>query len=176
MFLKFDFTKSNQDSIYFSMLDVFVLIYAAERAVCEDEEKTMLDIETRRSPYYKNWWQCNLFKLKRIVGVYFFSSFIWIRMTPPPQKKKCPSHKKLRRHSYSNKNEESIITGTYAWLEFRVSGSITMSQLFVLDIYEMNLTSTNMAKPRTTISRDVQTWFSVQLAFAKFLSNIKGNF
>ena len=29
---------------------------------------------------------------------------------------------------------------------------------------------------RTTISEDVQTWFSVQLAFAKFLSRIKGNF
>ena len=30
--------------------------------------------------------------------------------------------------------------------------------------------------PRTTVSQDVQTWFSVQLAFAKFLSKIKGNF
>ena len=30
--------------------------------------------------------------------------------------------------------------------------------------------------PRTTISQDVQTRFSVQLAFAKFLSKIKGNF
>ena len=29
---------------------------------------------------------------------------------------------------------------------------------------------------RTTISQDVQTRFSVQLAFAKFLSKIKGNF
>ena len=28
-------------------------------------------------------------------------------------------------------------------------------------------------KPRTTLSQDVQTWFSVQLAFAKFLSRIK---
>ena len=28
---------------------------------------------------------------------------------------------------------------------------------------------------RTTISQDVQTWFSVQLAFSKFLSKIKGN-
>ena len=31
-------------------------------------------------------------------------------------------------------------------------------------------------RPRTTISQDVQTWFSVQLAFAKFLSKIKENF
>ena len=31
-------------------------------------------------------------------------------------------------------------------------------------------------RPRTTVSQDVQTWFSVQLAFAKFLSKIKGNF
>ena len=31
-------------------------------------------------------------------------------------------------------------------------------------------------KPRTTISHDVQTRFPVQLAFAKFLSKIKGNF
>ena len=30
--------------------------------------------------------------------------------------------------------------------------------------------------PRTTVSQDVQTWFPVQLAFAKFLSKIKGNF
>ena len=30
--------------------------------------------------------------------------------------------------------------------------------------------------PRTTVSQDVQTPFSVQLAFAKFLSKIKGNF
>ena len=29
---------------------------------------------------------------------------------------------------------------------------------------------------RTTVSQDVQTWFPVQLAFAKFLSKIKGNF
>ena len=28
----------------------------------------------------------------------------------------------------------------------------------------------------TTISQDAQTWFSMQLAFAKFLSKIKGNF
>ena len=33
-----------------------------------------------------------------------------------------------------------------------------------------------MSQPRTTISQDMQTWFSVQLAFAKFLSKIKGNF
>ena len=31
-------------------------------------------------------------------------------------------------------------------------------------------------KPRTTVSQDVQTRFPVQLAFAKFLSKIKGNF
>ena len=30
--------------------------------------------------------------------------------------------------------------------------------------------------PRTTLSQDVQTRSSVQLAFAKFLSKIKGNF
>ena len=30
-------------------------------------------------------------------------------------------------------------------------------------------------KARTTVSQDVQTRFSVQLAFAKFLSKIKGN-
>ena len=30
--------------------------------------------------------------------------------------------------------------------------------------------------PRNTVSHDVQTRFSVQLAFAKFLSKIKGNF
>ena len=30
--------------------------------------------------------------------------------------------------------------------------------------------------PRTTVSQDVQTRFLVQLAFAKFLSKIKGNF
>ena len=30
--------------------------------------------------------------------------------------------------------------------------------------------------PRTTVSQDVQTRFPVQLAFAKFLSKIKGNF
>ena len=29
---------------------------------------------------------------------------------------------------------------------------------------------------RTTVSQDVQTRFPVQLAFAKFLSKIKGNF
>ena len=33
-----------------------------------------------------------------------------------------------------------------------------------------------MVIPRTTVSQDVQTWFPVQLAFAKFLSKIKGNF
>ena len=34
----------------------------------------------------------------------------------------------------------------------------------------------NMYTTRTTISHYVQTLFSVQLAFAKFLSKIKGNF
>ena len=29
---------------------------------------------------------------------------------------------------------------------------------------------------RTTVSQEVQAWFPVQLAFAKFLSKIKGNF
>ena len=29
---------------------------------------------------------------------------------------------------------------------------------------------------KTTVSQDVQTWFSVQLAFAKFLSKIKEKF
>ena len=33
-----------------------------------------------------------------------------------------------------------------------------------------------MYLPRTTLSQDVQTQSSVQLAFAKFLSKIKGNF
>ena len=33
-----------------------------------------------------------------------------------------------------------------------------------------------MYKSRTTLSQDVQTWSSVQLAFAKFLSKIKENF
>ena len=31
----------------------------------------------------------------------------------------------------------------------------------------------NEVLPRTTVSQDVQTWFSVQLAFAKFVSKIK---
>ena len=31
-------------------------------------------------------------------------------------------------------------------------------------------------QPRTIVSQDVQTWFSVQLTFAKFLPKIKGNF
>ena len=34
----------------------------------------------------------------------------------------------------------------------------------------------NTSLPRTTISQDVQTRFSMLLAFAKFLSKIKGNF
>ena len=33
-----------------------------------------------------------------------------------------------------------------------------------------------ITRPRTTLSQDVQTRSSVQLAFAKFLSKIKGNF
>ena len=33
-----------------------------------------------------------------------------------------------------------------------------------------------MFTTRTTVSQDVQTWISVHLAFAKFLSKIKGNF
>ena len=37
-------------------------------------------------------------------------------------------------------------------------------------------TSQFMYKTRTTVSQDVQTRFSVQLAFAKFLSKIKVNF
>ena len=34
----------------------------------------------------------------------------------------------------------------------------------------------SIAKPRTTVSQDEQIRFPVQLAFAKFLSKIKGNF
>ena len=42
---------------------------------------------------------------------------------------------------------------------------------------ETNTNSTKYTQtPRTTVSQDVQTRFSVQLAFAKFLSKIKGNF
>ena len=33
-----------------------------------------------------------------------------------------------------------------------------------------------VSRARTTVSQDVQTQFPVQLAFAKFLSKIKGNF
>ena len=39
-------------------------------------------------------------------------------------------------------------------------------------VCELKITSGS----RTTVSQDVQTRFSVQLAFAKFLSKIKGNF
>ena len=46
-----------------------------------------------------------------------------------------------------------------------ILGDTMKSIVFVYDL-----------KPRTTISQDVQTRFSVQLAFAKFLSKIKGNF
>ena len=38
------------------------------------------------------------------------------------------------------------------------------------------MASTNHHLPSTTVSQDVQTGFSMQLAFAKFLSKIKGNF
>ena len=41
------------------------------------------------------------------------------------------------------------------------------------NIYDWNII---MFFPRTTVSQDVQTRFPVQLAFAKFLSKIKGNF
>ena len=34
----------------------------------------------------------------------------------------------------------------------------------------------SVCHPRTTVSQDVRTRFPVQLAFAKFLSKIKGNF
>ena len=37
-------------------------------------------------------------------------------------------------------------------------------------------TEHSLPNPRTTISQDVQTRFPVQLAFAKLLSKIKGNF
>ena len=39
-----------------------------------------------------------------------------------------------------------------------------------------NLYEEHEHDPRTTVSQDVQTRFPVQLAFAKFLSKIKGNF
>ena len=42
--------------------------------------------------------------------------------------------------------------------------------------YYTQVSDRNTLQTRTTVSQDVQTWFSVQLAFVKFLSKIKGNF
>ena len=48
---------------------------------------------------------------------------------------------------------------------------------FICHKYTMHFLNTWISrKPRTTVSQDVQTRFSVQLAFTKFLFKIKGNF
>ena len=44
------------------------------------------------------------------------------------------------------------------------------------DFFKKYFANINNLLTRTTISQDVQTRFPVQLAFAKFLSKIKGNF
>ena len=71
-------------------------------------------------------------------------------------------------------------------IEF-IGASINTSQEFSLvahshDILEKRATlfflkhSLKRLRPRTTVSQDMQTRFPVELAFAKFLSKIKGNF
>ena len=55
-------------------------------------------------------------------------------------------------------------------LLFAIAISLSLSPVFVSCLRAI------APLPRTTISQDVQTRFSVQLAFAKFLSKIKGNF
>ena len=59
-----------------------------------------------------------------------------------------------------------------------------LTQVFLeilIDSHELSkatqmLHKTYISEPRTTVSQDVQTRFPVELAFAKFLSKIKGNF
>ena len=51
-----------------------------------------------------------------------------------------------------------------------------MSIKLILKPYSLGEVMKIMYKSRNTISQDVQTRFPVQLAFAKFLSKIKGNF
>ena len=55
-------------------------------------------------------------------------------------------------------------------LELKTHGKRKHTHEIIDNFYEL------MALSRTTISQDVQTRFPLQLAFAKFLSKIKGNF
>ena len=55
------------------------------------------------------------------------------------------------------------------WSHFYISNTFVFIRTFVIR-------SAFITYTRTTISQDLQTWFSVQLAFAKFLSKIKGYF
>ena len=66
--------------------------------------------------------------------------------------------------------EMTALCGTTASIWWWVVGGFVFSVAAYL-IPEYCLQGT-----RTTISQDVQTRFPVQLAFAKFLSKIKGNF
>ena len=53
------------------------------------------------------------------------------------------------------------------------SNKYQMKSLTIVPVFNF---SKHCHEARTTISQDVQTRSSVQLAFAKFLSKIKGNF
>ena len=66
-----------------------------------------------------------------------------------------------------NGQTKSRIVILFAWQDWMT--------LF-LDSFTMTLVWGFWCTPRTTVSQDVQTRFPVQLAFAKFLFKIKGNF
>ena len=53
---------------------------------------------------------------------------------------------------------------------------IVIDMLAWTRVSKSKVCSNNIGNTRTTSSQDMQTWFSVQLAFAKFLSKIKGIF
>ena len=56
-----------------------------------------------------------------------------------------------------------------------VTSSVIAKQWYILHL-ATSLVKLISPSPRTTVSQEVQTRFSVQLAYAKFLSKIKGNF
>ena len=87
----------------------------------------------------------------------------------------------LKNNSYLNvsavmfcKKKKISLCCAHRWVWFLMQ-SINIHVGLNIPIYVLNI-CTFMFRLRTTISQDVQTPFPVQLAFAKFLSKIKGNF
>ena len=74
--------------------------------------------------------------------------------------------------------EAVLVEARQATLQVRAAWGASLLGRYdkTFTLFSAEVSTSNWLFSRTTVSQDVQTRFPVQLAFAKFLSRIKGNF